>query len=149
MRKTFYFNLLTLAAISLIALGTVHARPGKGEERARVKAMIHALKSLDLSDEVRQEIKVTMRKTRRDMIELKSKLELAKVTTHELLEADEVDRQKVFAAIDALAVAKANVHKRRIEAMLDIKAKLSPEQRKAFSKAMEERSKHKDRPHHR
>ena len=50
-----------------------------------------------------------MRKTRRDMVPLKSKLEAAKIQLQELMEADKIDRNAVMKAIDTVAIAKANI----------------------------------------
>ena len=55
------------------------------------------------------------------MVPLKSKLEAAKIQLQELMEADKIDRNAVMKAIDTVAIAKANIQKRRVSAMLSVR----------------------------
>ncbi|MGB0648167.1 MAG: Spy/CpxP family protein refolding chaperone [Bradymonadia bacterium] len=138
MKHQYLINSLLIAMLSLFSISSAYASPESGARKHRVKKIMKVLKSLNLDRTVRKDIRQTMRKTRRDMVPLKSKLEAAKIQLQELMEADNIDRNAVMKAIDAVAIAKTNIQKRRVSAMLSIREKLTPEQRDLFRKKMNE-----------
>lgn len=140
MKHHYVINGLLIALLSLFSISSAHASPESSARKHRVKKMMKVLKSLNLDRAVRKDIRQTMRKTRRDMVPLKSKLEAAKIQLQELMEADNIDRNAVMKAIDAVAIAKANIQKRRVSAMLSVREKLTLEQRDLFREKMNEPS---------
>jgi Spy/CpxP family protein refolding chaperone len=151
MKQRHLIQIIAIFAVSLMALGSVHAKLNKGEQRGRIKAMMKGIKAAGVERPVLRDIRQTLRKTRRSMVDLKAAIENAKIDLQELLEADEVNRDAVMKGIDRVAAAKANIQKKRVGTMLDIQAKLTPEQRSKV-KAMMQSFKGKrgnKRPHRR
>ena len=138
MKQRHLIQILAVFAVSLMELGSVHAKPNKGEQRGRIKAMMKAIKAAGVERPVLREIRQTMRATRRSMVALKAATENAKIDLQELLEADEVNRDAVMKGIDRVAAAKANIQKKRVGTMLDIQAKLTPDQRTKVKTMMNE-----------
>ena len=138
MKQRHLIQILAVFAVSLMALGSVHAKPNKGEQRGRVKAMMKAIKAAGVERPVLREIRQTMRATRKSMVELKAATENAKIDLQELLEADEGNRDAVMKGIDRVAAAKASIQKKRVGVMLDVQAKLTPEQRTKVKAMMKE-----------
>lgn len=58
---------------------------------------------------------------------------------HELLEADEPDRELVLQQIEIIGEAEIELHKLEIEMLLDIRSMLTPEQRAALEAFVKER----------
>ncbi len=137
MKQRHLIQILAVFAVSLMALGSVHAKPNQGEQRGRIKAMMKAIKAAGVERPVLRDIRQTLRKTRRSMVDLKGAIENAKIDLQELLEADEVNRDAVMKGIDRVAIAKANIQKKRVGTMLDIQAKLTPEQRSKVKAMMQ------------
>lgn len=138
MKQRHLIQILAFFAVSIMALGSVHAQPSKGKQRGQIKAMMKSIKAAGVEQSVLKEIRQTLRKTRREMVDLKANTENAKIDLQEALEADEVNRDAVMKAIDRVAAAKVQIQKRRVGTMLDIQAKLTPEQRVKVKTMMKE-----------
>jgi Spy/CpxP family protein refolding chaperone len=126
------------------------AGPGEGQDVMRELASLgvrfysppvllrHAQKvglTPDQVTKIRQEVLTTQTHT----VDLFAKARHAEIDLVRLLSAEKIDEHAVLAQIDEAARAKAEVHKLHLEAMLRVRALLTPEQ---LQKLKEHKSKH-------
>ena len=109
--------------------------------------LMHQLEELGVDDQTKTRIKSLMLKTRKSVVPIKSKLEMAKIELHELLDSSEVDETKVMSALDRVAALTLQIKKLRMKAMLGVQKLLTPDQRTQMKKRMKKQ--HKRGMHHR
>ena len=130
-------NITLLTCFCLLFASHVHADENRRGPDG--KAMIQKLKKLGVERAVIKKIKRISIANRKAQVPLKSKVELAKIELHELLEADEVNEATVMKAIDKVAAAHTMVRKNQVRTMLKIRSLLTPEQRVAFKEFVGQR----------
>jgi Spy/CpxP family protein refolding chaperone len=94
------------------------------------------LMALDLSDKQREAVKEIRSKVEKDTIRKRADIQVAGVELREMLGKDQVDMDKVEATLKQIAALKTDMHLAHIKAFVDIKSKLTPEQREQFRKSM-------------
>jgi Spy/CpxP family protein refolding chaperone len=87
---------------------------------------------LGLSDKQKDAFKTIQSRATKDTIKKRADLELARVELRELLDKDSVDMSAVEASLKKGEAIRTDLHLSHIKAMEEIKALLTPEQRKKF-----------------
>lgn len=113
-----------------------HGDPDMARELARLgvhfypaHTVIRRAKEIGLTPEQTTKVRAEMLATQSKTIDLRAKVEHARVEAARLLAADKVDEKAVDAQIDEAAKAQAEMHKVHVGAILRIRALLTPEQR--------------------
>jgi Spy/CpxP family protein refolding chaperone len=97
--------------------------PGGG--RGRMGAMLH---SLDLTPEQQKKVEAAHEKAQRAAIQAQADLQVARLDLQNLLRADHPDKVKIDAQIDKLARLRAGLQKTHVQALLEVRSVLTPEQ---------------------
>ena len=84
---------------------------------------------IGLDDETVSKIKDIIFQGRRTAVDLKAKIEQAKLDFERTMDRPEPDRAAVMASIETLGLLKIKMHQHRAGVMLSIRSHLSPEQR--------------------
>ena len=128
-------SLWTLSLLLLAFSGPANARPNHRGERDRTARMINP-KHLDrladqlkLSDTLRAEIKAIAFDAKAKSIDQRAALEKAQLKMKQLMDQPEPPRAAIMAQIDVISALRAEREKLKTGALLDIRAKLTPEQR--------------------
>ncbi len=90
------------------------------------------LMGLGLSDKQIDALKAIRNRVAKDTIKKRADLQLARVELREMLDKDSVDMGAVEASLKKAEAVKTDLHLSHIKAMEEIKAILTPEQRKKF-----------------
>ena len=85
-------------------------------------------KELKLSDKQVDKINQISRNTRKEMVEIHSQTELVMIDLESVLDAQQVDMKKAKELVSKLADLRAQIGKKRMESMLEIRNVLSREQ---------------------
>jgi len=101
--------------------------------------MEHNAERLGLSDETIAKIRDISDASRKGREGLEKDLDARSDELRKLLDQDAPDRSAVMAKADAIGALKTKLRKSQLEAMLDVRALLTPEQRKELTKLHEER----------
>jgi Spy/CpxP family protein refolding chaperone len=102
---------------------------GGGPGMADGKGMMEQLK---LTDDQIKKIAEIRDRHERNAIKMRADLETARLDMKKLLQADEPDRKAIETQIDRSSQLRANLAKERMAGMLDMRAVLTPEQRKQW-----------------
>ena len=126
-------GLMTLL-ITLMALPTIgNARPGSrggGGEGMDLNRLERMADRLELDEESLNAMKQMLYAAQEKGIELKAKAEAARLAVKRSMDVDVPDRDQVMKNLERLSVAQLELRKLRTSTMLDIQAKMTPEQRK-------------------
>jgi Spy/CpxP family protein refolding chaperone len=95
------------------------------------------LKELGLTEQQRDRIEAIHDTQRRGGIELRKDLELAQLDMQKLMRADAPDRRAIETHIDRIAGLRAQLHKARVNTMLDVRSVLTPQQRQKLEQLRE------------
>lgn len=124
-----------LVLVGLLAGTTALAKgPGgcsHGEHRPHHDP-VELVSELGASDAVIEQVKALHRASRDATLELRFKLDKARNTLKDLLDADAPGESSVMAQVETAGALKTQLKKARLRTMLKIKALLTPEQRKKF-----------------
>ena len=120
--------------------------PGQGEGRGQgemnpregLRLLKEHAKELGLSDATLNQIKELARKGRDSRGALDDRLDDARDKMRDLMQSDSPDRAKVMAAIDEAGRAEIALRQHDVEVLLQIRALLTPAQREAMKKLMQE-----------
>lgn len=137
---------LVLAAL-LVAGGTALARKGPGHRggpdgpRAEfnLRMLERAAGQLGLDDATLSRIKDRVYESEKTGIDLKAKLELAKLELRRALGADEPVKADVMKRVAEVGDLETRLRQHQIGLMLDVRAMLTPEQRKQLKQMRGER----------
>ncbi len=99
--------------------------------------MWRMLKGLNLDDQQRETLKAIKSRVMKEMIRKRADLQIAHMEQRELLDKDPVDMKAVEAKLRQIESMRTDMHLSMLKAMEDVKAKLTPEQRKKFREMME------------
>jgi Spy/CpxP family protein refolding chaperone len=97
--------------------------PGRG-------GMLGALRALDLSDAQRKQVQDLGERHQRSAIQSRADLQTARLDLRKLMRADTPNRRAIETQIDRIAGLRAGLEKDRTGMLLDVRALLTPEQRK-------------------
>lgn len=109
------------------------------------------LKSLGLDDKQREAVKEIKSRVMKDAVRKRADLDVARIDLRDLLDKDQVDMNATEATLKKIASLQTEIRLSHIKALQEIKAKLTPEQRKKFKEMLEkgpwtERMKHDGKP---
>ena len=120
--------------------------PGQGEGRGQgemnpregLRLLKEHAKELGISDATLDQIKELARKGRDSRGSLDDRLDDARDKMRDLMQSDSPDRTKVMAAIEEAGRAEIALRQHDVEVLLQIRALLTPAQREAMKKLMQE-----------
>ena len=120
--------------------------PGQGEGRGQgemnpregLRLLKEHAKELGISDATLDQIKELARKGRDSRGALDDRLDDARDKMRDLMQSDSPDRTKVMAAIEEAGRAEIALRQHDVEVLLQIRALLTPAQREAMKKLMQE-----------
>jgi Spy/CpxP family protein refolding chaperone len=99
--------------------------------------MLHALKQLNLTDTQKTAIHEIMVSTKKDMIQKRADLKIAKVELGEQLRKDSVDMIAVEAQLKKVESLRTDMKLDAIKARVKVKNTLTPDQRKKLAELMQ------------
>jgi len=102
-------------------------------------SMMDRLMDLNLDEQQRTSINEIKRKMMTDTIRRSADMRIAQIELRDLLQQDPVDMKAVEAKVKQLESMRTEMRLSHIKAREEIKAKLTPEQRKEFREMLEER----------
>jgi len=135
------FSLIAACIISVLIASSASASRGGGHSAAMMnggRALI-IIKALDLDDNQAKEVKAILFKLSKEMIRKKADIQVAKIELREILDNEDVNIKAAETKVKQIASLKADAAMMRIQGTEDIKARLTPEQKKKFSKMIEMR----------
>lgn len=105
---------------------------------------------LGLTDEQTEKLRQTFTESRKANIKMKADLQIRRMELHEILRADNADRDAALKKVEEISNLRAQLMRQHVESMLTAKSILTPEQQKKVHTMMAERkSRHGDGPRHR
>jgi Spy/CpxP family protein refolding chaperone len=96
------------------------------------------LMSLGLNDQQKEAVKEIRDKTMKEAIKKRADLQIARIDLRDLLDKDHVDMNAVESKLKTIESLETDIHLSHIKAFEEIKAILTPDQRKKFREMMEE-----------
>ena len=112
--------------------GPPHRRPHHGPP------MEHALEQVELPDEVRSDVDALLDASRKSRREIHRELRKAHEKMRALLDAESPDEDAILAQADEIGRLEVTAEKDRLRTLLRIRERLSPEQREAMTRVLEE-----------
>lgn len=112
--------------------------PGGMNPREGLRLLKEHAKELGITEATLTQIKELARKGRDSRAPLDDRLEDARDKMRELMQSDSPDRAKVMAAIDEAGRAEIALRQHDVDVLLQIRALLTPAQREAMKKLMQE-----------
>jgi Spy/CpxP family protein refolding chaperone len=100
---------------------------------------MHVISSLGLDDNQSTEVKAVLRKFQKEMIQKRADIQVAEIELKEILEKDPVDVKVAETKVKQIASLKTETAMMHIQGIEDVKAKLTPEQKKKLSEMMQMR----------
>jgi Spy/CpxP family protein refolding chaperone len=97
-----------------------------------------ALMNLNLTEQQKEKIEAIRDKTLKETIKKKADLQIAKIDLRSLLDKENVDMNAVESQLKTMESLKTDIRLSHIKAFEEIKATLTPDQRKQFKEKMEE-----------
>jgi Spy/CpxP family protein refolding chaperone len=150
------FALAALAAASLAVVaqpaGPPGQGPGFGEHRTPMERLLGsrgaegrwwnnptAVQRLNLTDDQRKSMDQILLQHRTNLIDMRASLEKAELAMEPLMQADQPDENGILAQIDKVAQARAELEKANARFLLEVRAKLTPDQWKGLQAWRSER----------
>ncbi len=138
------------AALSALAIAALTASaalaypgghgPGKRHRGPHPEMMIeHMAEVLDLDEATVAEMQAVVQGTHEQGEALHTEIREARETMHDMMKAEELDREAIMAQVDRLAALEGDALRLRIGTLLDVRALLTPEQRAALTAMREDR----------
>lgn len=113
----------------------------RGGEHGRWWNNPHVAQQIGLTDDQKKKMDDIFQQHRLQLIDLNATLEKDEVLLHPLIEADQLDEQKILSQIDAIAQARADLEKANARMLFGIRKVLTPDQwKKVQTLARERRS---------
>lgn len=97
------------------------------------------VEKLKLTDEQRKAMDAILLAHREKLIDMRAAVEKAELQMEPLMQSDSPNETKILSQIDAIAQARAELEKANARFLLEIRAKLTPEQWKTLQAARSER----------
>ena len=139
--KKIGFLLIAACFISGLIVGSANAQMGGGKGRSMGMCggghSIHIFSKLGLDDNQLKEVKAIASKMQKDMVRKRADAKIAKIELREILGNDPVDVKVAETKVKQIASLKAEAAMIRIQGIEDIKAKLTPEQKKKLSEMLQ------------
>ena len=137
-------NVLLLSVVVLALATWLSAQPyGIGERRQGGEGMLGRTEMLKekigLSDDQIEQLAESRRETEKKIIPLRSELELLRLDLEEILSSDSFSESKANSVINKIVNKQSEMHKIRLQAMLDKRNILTKEQWNALGDLKEQR----------
>jgi Spy/CpxP family protein refolding chaperone len=135
--------LIVIAACFITGLAAAGAGAYMGGGKGRGMGMwggAHAgyiISALGLDDNQSKEVKAVLFKQQKEMIQKRAAIQVARIELREILGKDAVDIKAAEAKVKQIASLRAEAAMMHIQGMEDVKAKLTPDQRKKLSEMMQ------------
>ena len=100
---------------------------------------MHVISALGLDDNQSKEVKAVLLKLKKEMIQKKADIQIAKIELREILDKETVDIKVAETKVKQIASLKTEAVMMHIQGIEDVKAKLTPEQKKKLSEMMQKR----------
>jgi Spy/CpxP family protein refolding chaperone len=97
----------------------------------------YVIDALDLDDNQSAEVKAVLLKLQKEMIRKRADIQIAELELREILAKDPVDVKAAEAKVKQIASLKTDAAMMHIQGIEDVKAKLTPEQKKKLSELMQ------------
>ena len=120
---------ITIPAILLVLMVFAHAM---GQEMGMHRYARHHWGIPDLTDEQKEQIEQIQTETQKITTPLRSKLNTLSAELDELLIAENPDRNAIDSKMDEMAEVRTELHKKRVDTRLRIRALLTEKQRVHF-----------------
>jgi len=139
---------LTIIAACFIAgliVASVSAQMGGGMGKGGGMGMwdgahaMHVISALDLDDNQSTEVRAVLLKLQKEMIQKQADIQVAEIELKEILGKDPVDVKVAETKVKQIASLKTDAAMMHIQGIEDVKAKLTPEQKKKMSEMMQMR----------
>ena len=147
MKKLFLVSLVVLFVMGLaVSSDAVVKKRGMGRSAGMAAcdgdcgcdgSPMEKLKALGLDEKQTEAVKAIHFRTKKVMIKSRADVQVAEIELKELLSKDPVDLQAAEAAVKKIEGLKSEMRMLHIKAMEEIKANLTPEQRKKFISMMD------------
>ena len=98
---------------------------------------MHVISSLGLDDNQSTEVKAVVLKLQKEMIQKQANIQVAEIELKEILGKDPVDVKVAETKVKQIASLKTEAAMMHIQGIEDVKAKLTPEQKKKLSEMMQ------------
>ena len=112
---------------------------GRGMEMWDGAHARYVISALGLDDNQSKEVKAVLFKQQKEMIQKRAAIQVARVELREILGKDPVDIKAAETKVQQIASLRAEAAMMHIQGMEDVKAKLTPDQRKKLSEMMQMR----------
>ncbi len=99
----------------------------------------HVISALGLDDKQSKEVKTVISKLQKELIQKRAEIQVAEIELREILDNDTVDIKAAETKVKQIASLKTEAAMMHIQGIEDIKAKLTPEQKKKLSEMMQMR----------
>ena len=100
---------------------------------------MHVISALGLDDQQSTEVKAVLLKLQKEMIQKRADIQVAEIELREILGKDPVDVKVAETKVKQVASLKTEAAMMHIQGIEDVKAKLTPEQKKKLSEMMQMR----------
>lgn len=125
---------LTLAAPALAGPGDDGPRRDGPRAELNLRLLERSAEQLGLDEATLDRIKTRVYEAEKTGIDLKARLELAKLDLRRALDDDETAKAEVMKRIDDVGRLETELRKHQVGLMIDVRAMLTPEQREALRK---------------
>ena len=98
---------------------------------------MHVISALGLDDQQSTEVKAVLLKLQKEMIQKRADIQVAEIELREILGKDPVDVKVAETKVKQVASLKTEAAMMHIQGIEDVKAKLTPEQKKKLSEMMQ------------
>jgi Spy/CpxP family protein refolding chaperone len=122
--------IILLLAMAVLAVAQPAPSPCVNSELMKQRGKDQA--KLNLSDEQQKTIKELRLQHRKDLIPLRSAVELKELDLHSEMMVEKPNMARIYALVDELAKARAEIEKKQIALRFKIREQLTPEQRKIW-----------------
>lgn len=141
--KKIGLTLITLCFISGLVVASAGAKMGGGMGSGGGMGMwdgahaMHIVSALGLDDNQSKEVKNVLLKLQKAMIQKHAEIQVAEIELSEILDKDTVDIKAAETKVKQIASLKTEAAMMHIQGIEDIKANLTPEQKKKLSEMMQ------------
>lgn len=125
---------LTLAAPALAGPGDDGPRRDSPRAELNLRLLERSAEQLGLDEATLDRIKNRVYEAEKTGIDLKARLELAKLDLRRALDDDETAKAEVMKRIDDVGRLETELRKHQVGLMIDVRAMLTPDQREALRK---------------
>jgi Spy/CpxP family protein refolding chaperone len=125
----------------IVASANAQMSGGKGKDMGMWGGthVMHIINKLGLDDNQSKEVKAVVFKLQKEMIQKRAEIQVARIELREILDKDTVDMKAVASKVNQIEALRTEAIMMRIQGFEDVKAKLTPEQKKKLAELMQMR----------